>query len=115
MKKNNNNNTVSFRGYTKKEKDHWVAICIDLNIVAQGKTAQKAEDVCAELIQEYVEYVCSKHSDEINKFIPRQSPQEFIDEYNQIVGRVIHPKRQVRNKHLNRFDIDKTSLTRCGA
>jgi predicted RNase H-like HicB family nuclease len=66
---------IFFRGYTKKENNHWVAICIDLNIVAQGATAEEAQTECLDLITGYISYVCKNHPNKIDQYIPRQAPQ----------------------------------------
>lgn len=58
-----------------------MAICIDLNIAAQGKTANKAIQECGELIKEYLEYVRSKYPKNIKKYIPRHASSELMNEY----------------------------------
>lgn len=77
-----------FRCYTVEEDDHYVAICIDLNICAQAKTAKDAERKCKELIIDYIGYVYTKYLDRIDEFIPRYAPDEFLEEYNKIKNEV---------------------------
>lgn len=85
---------VSFRGYTKKEGQVWVAVCIDLNIAAQGATSDEATRECQEMIDEYLLYVCSTYPKELHKYIPRPAPQELIEEWRAIVARVFTPLRK---------------------
>jgi len=92
------NQDICFRGYVKKENDYWVAICIDLNIVAQGDTHENAAEECANLVLRYVEYVIENHSQEIHKYIPRKAPDEFIEEYNELVSKSIKKPRVKRNR-----------------
>lgn len=94
----NSQKPLIFRGYTKKEGNRWVAICIDLNIVAQGPTIDEATDKCMNLIAEYIHYVSAEYSHDIGRYLFRPVPQEFIEEYNDMVGRRIQhrPTRAMR-------------------
>jgi predicted RNase H-like HicB family nuclease len=77
-----NQNVSHLRGFTKPEGKGFVAICIDLDIVAQGKTMQEATEVCGELIQEYIAFVMHNFPDKVHDYIPRLSPSEIIEEYD---------------------------------
>lgn len=76
---------VHFRGYTKRENGHWVAVCIDLNIVAQGASPEEATQTCAEMIVQYVDHVVSNYPDRLNEYIPRLAPPEFLAEYDKLL------------------------------
>lgn len=84
---------VSFRGYTKKEGKMWVAVCIDLNLVAYGKTPDVARNECFSLIHEYLRYVCEEHPSEIEKYIPREAPDELMNEFYSILAQRFKPKQ----------------------
>lgn len=108
------NTNVVFRGYTKQEQGQWVAVCIDLNIVAQGDTPDEAKEECRELILAYLKYIAEKHSNELAKYIPRLAPREMIDEYNSIVSRLIvkQDMRRARKNLLN-FNYGPYGLMEC--
>ena len=105
--------TISFRGYTKKENDHWVAVCIDLNVVAQGKTADEAEATCYELIFDYLNFVGAKYPDRITEYVPRLAPKELIEEYDEIVGRSLLKKRPPRGRKLRPYIVQPSQLSFC--
>ena len=107
---------IVFRGYAKKEDDLWVAICIDLNIAAEGDTSEEAVHTCIELITEYLEFVCKEYPDKLNKYIPRPAPQEFIDEYYQLMSRQIaKPVKKSKRKELWDYSTPPSELVPCGA
>ena len=105
---------IVFRGYSKKENGHYVAVCIDLNIVAQGDTPEIAIKECSELIQQYVKYICDEYPDRFSEFIPRYAPQELIDEYDRIVSNKIKPKlklsRQRASYTIHNFDFQPENM-----
>jgi predicted RNase H-like HicB family nuclease len=106
---------IAFRGYTKKEGDHWVAVCIDLNIVAQGSSPEEATKECQALIIEYLDYVCTQYPDTLHKYIPRPAPQELIDEYNSSMIGIIRPPTRRINKRPLSFSIETSVLATCSA
>jgi len=87
---------IVFRGYTKKENGHHVAVCIDLNIVAQGNTAEAAIKECSELIVQYVQYICDEYPDRFKEFVPRLAPKELVDEFNEIMRISLSAKAKTR-------------------
>lgn len=105
----NRQQPLIFRGYVKKEGDHWVAVCVDLNIVAQGSSGQEAEVNCGELISEYIDYVCSEYAHDIGRYLFRPVPVEFIEEYNDVIGRSIQ-HRPTRSMHPHYFNIEPGDL-----
>lgn len=107
---------VFFRGYTKKEGDHWVAVCVDLNIVAQGSTKKEAEDECREAIVGYLEYVESEYPDRINEFIPRPAPKEFEQEFFDILKQMMFSRsKRAPQKTLANYDFNASDLAFCEA
>jgi predicted RNase H-like HicB family nuclease len=106
---------IAFRGYTKKEGNHWVAVCIDLNIVAQGSTPEEATKECQALIIEYLHYVCTEYPQELHKYVPRPAPQELIEEYNScMIGTIRPPTRRINKRPLS-FSIETSALASCSA
>ncbi len=72
---------IFLRGYVKEENRHYGAVCIDLNIVAQGNTPDEATEQCHELIIDYLSYICDEYPDRIEEFVPRLALAELIEEY----------------------------------
>jgi len=109
----NQEHPVLFRGYVKKENGNWVAVCVDLNIVAQATSADEAVKDCFELVKEYLDYVCSTYPNQIAEYIPRSAPHELIEEYYAILAQVIGSKKPVRNRRLYDFPIKRQELSHC--
>lgn len=105
---------IVFRGYAKQEEDIWVAICIDLNIAAQGNTVKEAMDTCSEMISEYIEFVCKQYPDKLGKYIPRPAPKEFIEEYNQMMKLIIG-KEESKKIPSKLWSYESENLALCGA
>ncbi len=108
-----NPESIIFRGYVKKENGHWVAICIDLNIVAQGNSIEKAREECESLIIEYLDYICSEYPKEFYKYIQRPAPKELVEEFNLIMGRQLKAHKRSYSENLQYYDIAPSSLPLC--
>lgn len=107
---------IIFRGYARKEDDHWFAICIDLNIAAQGSNPDEAIEICGEMIVEYLNYVCQQFPKELDKYIPRPAPQEFMDEYNSIIMlNISKPERKKTSKRIWNYQTKPSQFIPCGA
>ena len=102
---------IFFRGYTKRENGRWVAICVDLNIAAQGSTFEEATQKCGELISSYLSYVKSKYAKSLHNYIPRLAPDEYLEEFNSILNRSLASRKSLQGGQLQRFDVDPLSLT----
>ncbi len=85
------------RGYTKPESDHYVAVCIDLNLVGQGNTPEEAMDKVSDAIRLYFSYL-KDHPEEIPLRLPRRAKFGFLMTYwgirinHYIVHKFIHLK-----------------------
>lgn len=77
------------RGYTIHENSHCKAVCIDLNIVAVGSDMESATRICRQLVQNYLDDVCSHSDGDINKYIPRSADPELLAEYETILRQAI--------------------------
>ena len=107
---------IIFRGYARKEDDHWFAICIDLNIAAQGPGPEEAIKVCTELIIEYLEFVCQEYPAQLKKYIPRPAPNEFFEEYNSLLSMsIIKTARKKQSKKLWNYPAHSSQMVQCGA
>lgn len=68
------------RGYVRPKRDYFLAVCIDLNLVAQGETIQEALDSLKEAIEGYLEEI-SENPKFYKETIPRKSPKSFYLQY----------------------------------
>lgn len=103
---------VIFRGYAKQEDDHWVSICIDLNIVTQGNSAKEAIQKNSEMIDEYIEFIFENYPEQFQKMINRPAPNEFIEEYYSIVSKSIaktKPQTELQTM-LHNYGIEPSNL-----
>lgn len=92
---------LTFRGYVKQEGDEWVAICIDLNLAAQGDTAEEAIMECSTMIEEYLNYIVDTYPDKLNEYLSRPAPPELMSEYNYTMAASIIPQSQA--SHSQRY------------
>ena len=60
--------------YLWRSDDEWEALCVDLDIAAQGETYDEAFDQLKGAIETYVEYVHALPEHEHLKFLTRRSP-----------------------------------------
>jgi len=67
---------LKIRGYIRPESDHFVAVCIDLDLAGQGKTPDEAMQSLLGAINVYLDYVAD-HPDELGERIPRKASLEF--------------------------------------
>ena len=74
---------LRIRGYLKPEGDHYVSVCIDLNLVTEGDTDKEAMEAMVDAIKIYLSYI-SDQPEEFNKRIPRKAPLEFRFTYHLI-------------------------------
>lgn len=68
------------RGYVRPKEDYFLAVCIDLNLVAQGKTSKEALDSLKDAILGYLEEI-NESPNFYKETIPRKSPKSFYVEY----------------------------------
>jgi len=71
-----------------KKKNHiWVAICIDLNLVAQGDSIDEAAKNLHSMVHKYVLESCTVDKQYFSDLMPRRSPLSFYLTYYYIVIR----------------------------
>jgi hypothetical protein len=68
-----------------------------------------------ELIIDYLVYVKENYAKDFEKYIPRQAPSEFVDEYNALISKTLNPQRKTVRDFLFNFPIDRKSLMFCYA
>ena len=80
---------VQVVGYVKPEDDHWVAICTNLGLVAQGETDDVALNRLIESVEVYAEFLFSEYPENWEEVIASiVCPNEFIEEYQGIAKRI---------------------------
>lgn len=69
------------RGYAKKDSDgSWYAICIDLNLIAQGGSSSQVHEKLLSMIEEYV-IKAHEEKEHFSDLIPRKAPFYFFVNY----------------------------------
>jgi len=68
------------RGYVRPKRDYFLAVCIDLNLVVQGKTIEEALHSLKDAIEGYLEEI-SENPQLYKETIPRKSPRSFYFQY----------------------------------
>ena len=67
------------RGYAKIEPDgSWYAVCLDLNLFAEGDTSHQAQEKLHKMIEEYVQEAFTTDSQYFSDLIPRRAPVYFF-------------------------------------
>lgn len=69
------------RGYVRPKRDYFLAVCIDLNLVAQGNTIPEALASLKEAIEGYFEEL-NASSNFYKETVPRKSPRSFYIQYH---------------------------------
>ncbi len=67
------------KGYVTNYKDHYIGICLTLNLVTTGQTPDKAYNKLHKLVNWYIKDAIKNN--EINSFIPRYAPLNYWIEY----------------------------------
>lgn len=78
--------------YARPENDHYIAVCLELDLVDQGETLEKAK---AALEENIVGYLGSLTPENINSLFPRPAPFYIYLDYYRVnvlisLARVIH-------------------------
>ena len=74
-------------GYIRPEADHWVAVCVNLSLVAQGGEAREALEKLVISMESYIHYIQTKHPEDWDERLSLiDCPEEFLDEFKEIVG-----------------------------
>ncbi|HEV2614398.1 MAG TPA: hypothetical protein VGV92_06785 [Gammaproteobacteria bacterium] len=73
---------LKLRGYLQKEPDgSWLAVCIDLNLVAQGDTQKEARSKLHVFINDYLAEAFTKDKKYFDDLVPRKAPFIFMFRY----------------------------------
>ncbi len=75
-------------GYIKPEGNHWAAVCVNMCLVAQGKTHTEAFENLLKSVTSYCEFLKQKYPDEWQMKIHHESPDEFTVEFQQMLDQV---------------------------
>ena len=69
----------SVLGY--RDKDRHIAHCLEIDLVAEGKTAEEAKNNLVDLIFSYLRFGIARN---IEQFIPHPAPKVFWDKFKEI-------------------------------
>jgi len=64
-----------------KEEDRHIAHCLEIDLVAEGKTPEEARDNLADLIFSYLRFGVER---DIEQFIPHPAPKIYWDKFKEI-------------------------------
>jgi len=66
---------LKLRGFSQKEPDgSWLAVCIDLNLVAQGDSQKESREKLHNMISGYLEEALTEDEKYFDDLVPRKSP-----------------------------------------
>ncbi len=98
---------LKLRCFAQQENDKsWFAICIDLNLFAQGETANEARKKLHAIIADYLTEALTVDEQYIDDLIPRRAPFYFIFRYYWLMlstnldGIIKHTPAQLFTEHL---------------
>jgi len=73
---------LKLRCYVQQEPDYsWFAVCIDLNLVAQGDTLEEARHKLHAIIGDFLLEAFTKDEQYFNDLVPRKAPIAFLLRY----------------------------------
>lgn len=77
---------LKLRGYIQREQDSsCLAVCIDLNLVAQGDTPKEARNKLHEIINDYLLEAFTEDKQYFDDLVPRKPPFIFLLRYYWLV------------------------------
>lgn len=77
---------LKLRNYIEKEPDgSWLAVCIDLNLVAQGDSKKESCEKLHTMISDYLEEAFTEDEKYFDDLVPRKPPFIFLIRYYWIV------------------------------
>ncbi len=65
---------ILLRGFVERRGDWWQAVCIDLDIAAQGKSLEEAKALMDEMVRTYLESLSEYAPADRRRFLNRKSP-----------------------------------------
>jgi len=65
-------------GLIKKAGEHYVALCLELNVASQGESIQEARKMLQDAVNEYLSYIKENHLKKEVKAVPFETLREFL-------------------------------------
>lgn len=73
---------LKLRCYAEKQANqNWFAICVDLNLCAEGDSFHEARKKLLDIIYDYAEEACTIDKEHFSDLIPRKAPLNFVLKY----------------------------------
>ena len=69
---------MQLTGIIKKTENHYVALCLELNVCSQGESIEEARKMLQEACDEYLSYVKDEHLEGEIKPVPMDILREFL-------------------------------------
>lgn len=78
-------------GYIKPEDDHWVAVCINLGLVAQGRSDDEALIKLIESMESYIRFIQAEYPNKWQKVLDSiECSQDSLEEYKSIALQMVN-------------------------
>ncbi len=74
-------NQLVLRCYAKKTDHGWHAVCLDLNLVADGENYKEAADNLHKMAFSYINEALTTNKEYLKDLIPRKAPMYFFGIY----------------------------------
>lgn len=94
-------------GYVKEEDGVYTAICVNMGLFGQGKTPEEALKKVIKAVDSYVAYVRERHPDEVDKFLNRFAPANYVEEFKEGINNL---RKLMQTKHNIPKQPDKISI-----
>lgn len=78
-------------GYIKPEDDHWVAVCVNLGLVAQGRSDDEALTKLIKSMESYIRFVQAEYPNKWQKVLDSiECSQDSLEEYRNIALQMVN-------------------------
>ncbi len=88
MQKGKSKPEFTIFGYVKPEDKHWIAVCVNMCLVGQGKNPKEALEKLVESASSYIQALKHDYPRKWKSKLECESPPEFIKEFNEILNQL---------------------------
>ncbi|MGH2568816.1 MAG: type II toxin-antitoxin system HicB family antitoxin [Bacteroidota bacterium] len=71
-------NPKRYTALVKRYGDHYVALCIELNVASQGDSLQEAKQNLQDAMREYLEFLHEKGEEKTTRPVDAETLREFL-------------------------------------
>lgn len=85
------NPDITVFGYIKPEDDHWIAVCVNLDLLAQGRSDDEALIKLIESMESYIRFVQAEYPNKWQKVLDSiECSQDSLEEYKNIALQMVN-------------------------